>query len=48
MTSAAVVLRPEIEVIEVEAHINHPLFAETMVEVLDRLMQRESSESSAG
>jgi len=32
-------LRPEIEVIEVEAHINHPLFAQTIVEVLDRLMQ---------
>jgi uncharacterized protein (UPF0261 family) len=32
-------LKPEIEVIEVEAHINDPLFAETMVEVLDRLMQ---------
>ncbi|NIO70006.1 MAG: UPF0261 family protein, partial [Anaerolineae bacterium] len=32
-------LRPEIEVIEVEAHINDPLFAETVVEVLDRLMQ---------
>jgi uncharacterized protein (UPF0261 family) len=31
-------LKPEIEVIEVEAHINDPLFAETMVEVLDRLM----------
>lgn len=33
-------LRPEIEVIEVEAHINDPLFAETVIEVLDRLMQR--------
>jgi uncharacterized protein (UPF0261 family) len=32
-------LRPEIEVIEVEAHINDPLFAEMVVEVLDRLMQ---------
>jgi uncharacterized protein (UPF0261 family) len=32
-------LKSEIEVIEVEAHINDPLFAETMVEVLDRLMQ---------
>ncbi len=33
-------LKPEIEVIEVEAHINAPLFAETMVEVLHRLMQQ--------
>jgi uncharacterized protein (UPF0261 family) len=41
-------LKPEIEVIEVEAHINDPLFAETVVEVFDRLMQRKSSESSAG
>ncbi len=31
---------PEIEVIEVEAHINDPLFAETVVEVLDGLMQQ--------
>ena len=32
-------LRSEIEVIEVEAHINDPLFAETVVEVLDGLMR---------
>jgi len=32
-------LKTEIEVIEVEAHINDPPFAETVVEVLDRLMQ---------
>jgi len=31
-------LKPEIEVIEVEAHINASLFAETVVEVLYRLM----------
>lgn len=30
-------LKPEIEVIEVEAHINDPLFAETVVEVFDNL-----------
>jgi uncharacterized protein (UPF0261 family) len=33
-------LKPEMEVIEVEAHINDPLFAETVVEVFDRLMQQ--------
>jgi uncharacterized protein (UPF0261 family) len=33
-------LKPGIEVIEVEVHINAPLFAETMVEVLHRLMQQ--------
>jgi len=33
-------LKPEIEVIEVEAHINDPLFAETVVEVFGGLMQR--------
>jgi uncharacterized protein (UPF0261 family) len=31
---------PEIEVIEVEAHINDPLFAETVIEVFERLMQQ--------
>jgi uncharacterized protein (UPF0261 family) len=33
-------LKPEIEVIEVEAHINDLLFAETVVEVFDKLTQR--------
>jgi uncharacterized protein (UPF0261 family) len=36
-------LKPEIEVIEIEAHINDPLFAETVVEVLCRLMQQKKS-----
>jgi len=38
-------LKPEIEIIEVEAHINDPLFAETVVEVFDKLMQRGYSPS---
>jgi uncharacterized protein (UPF0261 family) len=34
-------LKPEIEVIEVEAHINDPLFAETAVALLEEMMGRK-------
>jgi uncharacterized protein (UPF0261 family) len=38
-------LKPEIEVVEVDAHINEPLYAKTAVTLLERMMENRGNES---